>query len=355
MPLRVLLLVLLIAGAIGERAATQAPGSEPLRAMIPKADAPPTIDGKLTEYSQALCAPVEYFNVDQKNRPAQIYYLWDNKAFYVGVRTLDEKPFAPRDLFWTGDAVEWYFDTRVGDASARRRWAPGAVHCFFTALDLDQVKPRFTLRPGYERAIPGEGVEVAAQSTPNGLEYEFKLPWSNFPKFKPAAGNKIHLDTELSYSDGNARSFRSFVFGGPLSVEQPANLAHAMLVDSFTKQHWAACGPIMMPIRVDTAWNQDTEPQAHASIALPPNRLEEIGKIEFQLLNTSGKVIAEYSAAEKSVLQQQGNFVARTAHWPNAVAAPGAYHVQAVVYDRSGAELCRIAPRLVSVNMNQGY
>ena len=36
-------------------------------------------------------------------------------------------------------------------------------------------------------------------------------------------------------------------------------------------------------------------------------------------------------------------------------AAPGLHHVTAIVFDRDGQELTRIAPRLVSVNMNPGY
>src|SRR6476620_9321639 len=342
--------ILLVAnGTIAQRVP-----EEPLRAVIPKADAPPVIDGKLTEYGRAFCAPLEYFNVDSRNRPAQFYYLWDDAAFYVGVRTLDEKRFAPRDLFWTGDAVEWYFDTRGGTTAVRRDWGAGAVHCFFTALDLDHIKPRFTLRPGFENAIPRRDIQVAAQQTEHGLEYEFELPWSNFPEFHPAPGQTFHLDTELSYSDGVARSFRSFVFGSPLSVEQPANLAQVMLVDNFARRHWRMCGPVMMPIRVDTAWHQQTEPQVQASIAMPPNQMDEVTRVEFQLLSTNGNVVATYPADKEEVLERQGNFVRRTAHWPNTVGAPGTYHAQAVVYDRSGVELTRVAPRLVSVNMDQG-
>jgi hypothetical protein len=338
-----------------ERTSAQRAAEEPLRAVIPKTEKPPVLDGKLTEYGKAFCAPLEYFNPDSKNRPAQFYFLWDDTAFYVGVRTLDAKRFAPQELFWTGDAVEWYFDTRCGTTAERRNWGNGAVHCFFTALELDHVKPRFKLRPGYENAIPRHDIRVAAQLTDYGLEYEFKLPWSNFPGFHPASGQALHLDTELSYSDGVSRSFRSFVFGSPLSVEQPANLARVVLVDRFARKDWAVCGPVMMPIRVDTDWQQSSEPQVHASIAMPPNQLDEVAKVEFQLLNTSGQLIASYLAENEEVLERQGNFVRRTAHWPNTVASPGGYHVQAIVYDRSGAELTRVAPRLVSVNMNQGY
>ncbi len=108
---------------------------------------------------------------------------------------------------------------------------PGSVHCFWTALQREELNPRFCLRPGYLDAIPQQGVEVAARRTSYGLEVECKLPWSNFPDFQPAAGQVIGVDAELSYSDGQARSDRTFVFGCPLSVQNSDNLARVQLVD----------------------------------------------------------------------------------------------------------------------------
>lgn len=328
---------------------------EPLRAVIPKAESTPNLDGKLDEYKLALCTPIEYAHTNQLNRPAQFYYLWDDKAFYVGVRTLDQKSFAPIDLFWVGDAVEWYFDTRPSSITDRRKWDTGAVHCFFTALYEDKLQPRFCLRPGYEDAIPGIDVKVAAQRYDNGLEYEFALPWANFPDFVPKCGAKLHLDAELSYSDGISRSFRSFVFGGPLSVEQPANLALVKLVDEFKREDWDVCGPIMMPIRVDVSWEQQDNPQVKAVIALPPNRSEEVGDIIFQLCDTQGQILGEYSAEIEECFQPQGDFCRRVAFWPTSLAASGTYHVHAIIFDKQHQELTRVAPRLVSFNLEPGY
>jgi hypothetical protein len=349
-------LSLVLIGTALSRSSLGAPGSEePVRAVIPKAATTPVIDGQLSEWDQALCTPIEYFNADLKNRPGQFFYQWDDEAFYVGVRTLDEKQFAPDDLFWVGDAVEWYFDTRPDPAERRLTWGPGAVHCFFTALTRDQVEPRFTLRPGFLDAIPKLGVKVAARKTDVGLEYEFKLPWSNFSGFHPAVGATLHLDAELSYSDGVSRSFRSFAFGGPLSVDEPANLAAARLVEGLDKKDWQECGPVMMPIRVDLPWKQDAAPVVKASIAMPPNRIQDVGRVIFHLVDLSGKSIGQYEADQEEVIQPQGQFVRRSTTWPSSVAAPGSYEVYAVVFDREGDELTRIAPRLASVNMEQGY
>ena len=331
------------------------------RARHPPRRPRPTIDGTLSvgEYEGALRAPVEYFNPDVQNRPAQFFYLWDDEAFYVGLRTLDKQPYSQEAPLWEGDAVEWYFNAQRGADFLSQAWPkapyPGAVHCFFTAMHLDQVEPRFALRPGFELAIAKTGVEVASQRTPAGLEVEFKLPWINFPQFTPRAGEVIGLDAELSYSDGGPRSFRSFVFGNPLSVQQPANLAHVRLMNHLERTDWQACGSAMMPIRVDLPWSQDGPPHVMGQIAMPPGRRDQIGEVSFNLMDLSGKSLGEYPADRERVLDASGNFVVRKARWPAAAAKPGLYQVIAVISDAKGRELARVAPRLVSVNMAPGY
>lgn len=326
-----------------------------IRAVVPRATGEITIDGQLDEYEQAFAAPLEYFHPDQKNRPGQFFFLWDDEAFYVGLRTLDETPYSQEHPLWEGDAVEWYFDTRRDQTFLNRQWGPGSVHCFFTPMHLDRVKPRFCLRPGYEDAIPELGIDVAARATVDGLEAEFRLPWKNFPDFIAQTGEVIGIDAELSYSDGGPRSGRSFVFGSPLSVQQPANLARVELVDAFEQKHWAACGPIMMPIRVDVPWSQPTRPHVQALVAMPPGRSEEIGKVVFQIVDLQGNVTAEHEASDVQQLDERGLFTRRVATWPTGQALPGRHLVRAMVHAPDGQELTRIAPRMVSVNMQQGY
>lgn len=327
-----------------------------VRGAIPKAPGEMKIDGDLSEFKDAFCTPVEYFNKDLKNRPAQFVYLWDDEAFYAGLRTLDEKQanHAPDDRLWEGDAVEWYFDTRRNDQFRGKSWGPGAVHCYWTGYAKDQLSPRFCLRPGYLDAIPKTGVQVAARKTAHGAEVEFKLPWVNFPEFKAAVGQVISLDAELCYSDGGPRVFRSFAFGSPLSVSQPASQGRVQLVDKLEPAHWKACGPVLMPLRVDTPWNQQTKAHSYGQIALPANHADLVGKIVFRISDLNGKTIGDFEA-QREVIQAEGNFARATAHWPIDQAPPGGHHVTAIVYDKSGNELTRVAPRLTSVNMQPGY
>lgn len=354
-----LILLIIIVPAGLQESIAESPTTH--RACVPRAATAPAIDGRLDDgaYKSALCTPLEYFHRDAANRAAQFYYLWDDDAFYVGLRTLDQAAYSPEAPLWEGDAVEWYFDVRRGDGFRGRAWPKGAnaeaVHCFFTPMTLEKVAPRFTVRPGFEEVISRTGVEVAAQRTKQGLEVEFKLPWTNFPAFKPRVDEIIGLDAELSYSDGGPRSYRSFVFGSPLSVQQPANLARVELVEELDQRGWELGGPVMMPMRIDVPWSQEGEPQVVGQIALPPNRADRVGRIVFQVSDLAGKVLGEFEASERRELAPAGNFVVREARWPTALAAPGRFQVQAAVYDAQGAEMTRVAPRMVSVNMEPGY
>ena len=337
--------------------AALAPG---VRGVATRAPKYMKIDGDLAEFKGAFCTPIEYHHADLRNRAAQFFYLWDEEAFYAGLRTLDQKSanFAPDDRLWEGDGVEWYFDTRQDKDFRSQAWptnaSPGAVHCYWVGLKGTNVQGRFCLRPGFPQAIPKTGVAVAARRTKVGMEVEFKLPWANFPHFRARPNTVIALDAELCYSDGGPRTYRSFAFGSPLSVQQPASLGKIQLVESLEPAHWQACGPVMLPLRCDTAWDQKTLPHATGYLALPPDHADQIGKVVFQILNLNGAQRGEFPATIET-FEADGNFRRAVAQWPSDLATPGAHHLLGIVYDKSGQELTRVAPRLVSVNMNPGY
>ena len=340
--------------------ATPAKGQElasGVRGVATRSSEEVVVDGDLSEFKDAFCTPINYFHPDQKNRAAQFFYMWDDEAFYAGLRTLDQKRsnHAPDDRLWGGDGVEWYFDTRRGANFRSTKWTnDGSVHCYWVGLTGTDVQPRFCLRPGYLDAIPKIDIEVAARETKHGMEVEFKLPWKNFTTFTAKSGDIIGVDAELCYSDGDVRVDRFFAYGSPLSVQQPASLAKVQLVERMERDYWKRCGAVMMPIRCDTAWEQLTKARAHGRITLPPNHSDAVGKIVFRVSHLTGKTLGEFEARPHTI-QQEGNFVSAIASWPVDVAPPGSHHVTAIVYDRDGTELTRVAPRLVSTSMRQGY
>jgi hypothetical protein len=75
----------------------------------------------------------------------------------------------------------------------------------------------------------------------------------------------------------------------------------------------------------------------------------------FQASDLSGKLLGEFEARETEILGSDPNFSRKVTTWPADLTAPGSYTAVAVIYDENGKELGRVAPRLVSVNMKQGY
>lgn len=341
-----------------------------VRGVATRAPKEMKMDGDLSEFKDAFSTPVEYFQPDNRNskdatsglrdRAAQFFYMWDDEAFYAALRTLDRHPAdnADDNHLWEGDAVEWYFDARRDENFRSHDWPKeanaGAVHCYWTGLKGTNVTPRFCLRPGFLQAIQKIRVEVGAKRTAVGMDVEFKLPWANFPGFRAKAGEVIALDAELCYSDGGPRVFRSFVFGSPLSVQQPASLGKMQLVEKLELEHWKNCGQVMFPIRCDTAWTQPTKPQVLGYMALPPNHTGDIGKVVFRILGLDGKTLGDFDGRIET-FESAGNFQRASAQWPDDLAVPGAHHLLGIVYDKTGRELTRVAPRMVSVNMTPGY
>jgi len=336
-----------------------------VRGLATRAPADVKIDGNLSDFRGAFCTPVNYFFFQKpeankpdplKERPAQFFYMWDDQAFYAALRTLDTKQFngSDNEHLWGGDAVEWYFDTRRGDDFRGIDWGKGAVHMYWTGYEKADVKPRWCLRPGYLDAIPGKGIEVAARKTADGAEVEFKLPWENFSNFKPALNEVIALDAELCYSDGKERVDRMFAYGSPLCVQQPAAQGMIQLVQNLEPSHWKQCGAVLTPIRCDTPWTQKTKGMAGGKMALPPDHVDQIGKIVFRISDLESKPLGEYPAERKSI-NEAGHFYIAEAQWPSDAAPPGEHTVIGIVYDKGGKELCRVAPRLVSAGWVQGY
>lgn len=338
-------------------AAPTLPLKSGVRGVATRAPGPVKIDGDLAEFGEAFGTPLEYFQDGLLDRAAQVFYLWDDDAFYVGLRTLDRKPLnsAPGDhSLWNGDAVEWYFDTRSGEAFRSRSWGPGAGHCYWSGLTGTEARARFSLTADPPRAFPTAGVEVGSRLTEVGLEVEFKLPWKSFPKFRPQRDEIIGVDFEICYGDGGGRVARSFVYGGPLSVQQPANLAKVQLVGEFRREYWRACGPVLAPIRSDIEWAQTTKPNVTAFLALPPNEVASIGRVLFRLVDLRGSTIAEYEGAIET-FAEYGSFKRAVARWPSDFAPAGTYNLVGIVYDKDERELTRVAPRMVSVGERKGY
>src|SRR5712664_754658 len=121
-----LLFLVVLWGVSTSPASAQA---KPVVGLVPKAQKPIPMDGKLTGWEGAFVTPVHVGHPDFANRGGQFLYLWDEKNLYIGLRCLDQKPahIGTGNQIWNGDAVEFYLDTRRGDQLGAAAFGPGTL------------------------------------------------------------------------------------------------------------------------------------------------------------------------------------------------------------------------------------
>lgn len=339
--------VLSLSGVRGEE---PAPLKNGVRGLVTLSGGPVTIDGKLDEWSKAFCTPVHYNHANLANRAAQFFTMWDDEALYVGLRALDMKRANPGTggAVFNGDAVEFYLDTRAGTALRSKDWTPGAIHLFYSPFEGTELKPRWVMRQGIATSNTQlEGVVVNATTYDWGYEIEFRLPWANFPQFQPKPGALLALDAELCSGDGGPRTDRTFAYGSPLSVQQPASLGLLELVKSFEPEYLAQVGPAAFPMWVDTPWVQAERAQVQAVVAISPTFLDLVGDVQVRCHDTDGKVVKTIPAHIERFGPPDKGFARAIARWSIDDFAPNTYFATARVAARTGKTLVTVAPRMV--------
>ncbi len=328
-----------------------------VRGLVTKAPAKVQIDGKLDEWAQAFCTPVAYNHGDLENRAGQFFYLWDEESFYIGLRCLDKKQANDASLAATynGDAVEFYLDTRKGESLRAKDWSTGAIHFFYSPFQGKDVNPRWVIRGGIATSdVVLKGVEVAASSDGVTYEVEFRLPWANFPDFTPKLGAVLALDAELCSGDGKQRTDRTFAYGSPLSVQQPASLGKVQLVKSFDPDYVGTAGQAAFPLWVETPWNQAQRAQVQAILAIPPEFIDVVGRVEIRIHDTEGQIVKTIPASLESFGSKEGTFERAVSRWSIDDFAPNRYFVTAKVFTRTDKALLTVAPRMVHEAIIQG-
>jgi hypothetical protein len=340
-----------------------APLAKGVRGLITHTSGPMLLNGRLEEFSEAYCTPVHYSHRDLENRPAQFFYLWDDEALYIGLRALDRKQANPGKggAVFNGDAVEFYLDTRPQPKLRDKEWSEGAIHFFFSPFEDAERKPRLVMRSGIATSNTVlKGVEHAATTFDWGYEEELKLPWANFPGFKAKLGSLLALDAELCSGEGaasadkGARVDRTFAYGSPLSVQQPASLGLVQLVKDFDPDYLPAAGPAAFPLWVDTPSVQSERAQVQAVVAIPPAFVDVVGAVEIRLHNPDGKIVKTLPARIEPFGPTGKGFVRAVARWSIDDFAPNTYSVSARVAALTEKTLVVVTPRMVQEAIVRG-
>jgi hypothetical protein len=333
------------------------PLAEGVRGLVTLTPTKVIMDGRLREWSNAFCTPLQYNHRDVENRAAQFFYMWDDEALYIGLRCLDLKQANPAALpaTYDGDAVEFYLDTRPGDALRGKDWTTGAIHFYFSPFQGGEVKPRWVMRRGIATSETVlTGVEIAATNDSESYEVEFKLPWANFPDFKPGFGAVLALDAELCSGDGATRTDRSFAYGSPLSVQQPASLAKVELVKRYDPDYLPQVGPASFPFWVETPWVQPERAQVQAVVAIPPAFAEIVGEVEIRLHDPDGRIVKTLPARVEPFGPPDKGFLRAGAFWSIDDFAPNTYFASARIVARTDKTMVTVTPRMVHEAIMKG-
>lgn len=336
-------ILLVFVGAISSSASAQ---EKPVVGVIPKAQKPVKMDGKLTDWDGAFVTPVHVGHPDFANRGGQFLYLWDEKNLYIGLKCLDQKPahVGTGNAIWNGDAVEFYLDTRRVDKLGAAAFGPGTLHMFYTPFTMTDVKPRMQLRP-----LPAfkdfklQGAEIAAAKTPRGYTAEFKLPWANFPDFAPKMGEIIGIDCELCSSDGGPRVDRTFVYSGPAAVGSPSAFGRVQLVDKIEAGSLKLYGRVLLPLSLAKSANYAW---LYGTVCISPTIEASVAKLEGKLLDAGGKVRKSSTGSKKS----QDGFTLWTGSWEMFDLPPGVYTLELTASDKAGTVITSRAEKVLHGN-----
>lgn len=328
---RKLHVVLVLVGIFSSSAASAQ--QKPVVGLIPKAQKPVAMDGKLTGWDGAFVTPVHVGHPDFANRGGQFLYLWDEKNLYVGLRCLDQKPahVGPDTQIWNGDAVEFYLDTRRSDKLGAAAFGPGTLHCFYTPFTNREIKPRIQVRdlPAF-KGFKLQGAEVAAVKTGWGYTAEFKLPWANFPDFTARAGEIIGIECELCSSDGGLRVDRTFVYSGPAAVGSPSAFGRVQLADKIEASASKSLGRALLPLSLARSTNYAW---LYGTVCVSPTIEGSVAKLEGKLLDAGGKVRKSSTGSKKTL---DGGFTLWTGSWEMFDLPPGVYTLELVATDKAG-------------------
>jgi Carbohydrate family 9 binding domain-like len=320
---------------------------KPVVGVIPKAQKPLKMDGKLSDWEGAFVTPVHVGHPEYANRGGQFHFLWDEKNLYIGQKCLDQKPaHVGKDTeLYNGDAVEFYLDTRRGDKLGAAPFGPGTLHMFYTPFTKTDVKPRLQVRPLPEfKNLQLQGAEVAAAKTAWGYTAEFKLPWANFPDFAPKVGEIIGIDCELCSSDGGPRVDRTFVYSGPAAVGSPSAFGRVQLVDKIDADSLKPYGRVLLPLTLTKSTNYAW---LYGTVCVSPTIQLSVARLEGKLLEAGGKIRKTSFGKFKNV---DGGFVLWTGNWEMFDLPPGVYTIELVATDKAGTMITSRTEKVIHGN-----
>jgi hypothetical protein len=175
-----------------------------------------------------------------------------------------------------------------------------------------------------------------------GWTAEFKLPWANFPGFRPRSGEVIGIECELCSSDGGPRVDRTFVYSSPAAVATPSAFGRVRLVDKLDPDGLKPFGRVLLPLSLTKSGNY---PWLYGTACLSPTVEKSVARMEGRILDKEGKV-RKATEGSRRALKGSG-FVLWTGAWELFDLPPGTYTVEVTAFDRKGKPVVSRSEKLL--------
>jgi hypothetical protein len=182
---------------------------------VPKALAPLSIDGDLSDWQGAPAFPAPYVTLNRsrwkgdQDLSASFNFAWDASNFYLAATITDDVhvqlPSTRGYQLYKGDDVEVWFDLNLQGDFATHEANSDDVQLGLSPGDFKTLKPEavFWNPDTYKTQERNRTVQVAAQPRPGSQGYtlEAAVPWTSLGTFRPKPGEAIGFAASAGDND----------------------------------------------------------------------------------------------------------------------------------------------------------
>ena len=306
---------------------------KPILGLIPKAQKPIPMDGKLTGWDGAFVTPVHVGHPDFANRGGQFLYLWDEKNLYVGMRCLDRSRHTSDRTTRSGTATR-SSSTSTPAGRPTRRGGVRPRHAAHVLHPLHEDRGEATVRrPGSARV---QGVQAAGSRGRRcqdvlGVHRRVQAARGRTSRLHAKAGEVIGIECELCSSDGGPRVDRTFVYSGAgLRSARPAAFGRVQLVDKIDAGTLKPLGRALLPLSLTRSTNYAW---LYGTVCVSPTIEDRSPSWRGKLLDAAGKCAKTSTGSKKTM---DGGFTLWTGSWELFDLPPGVYTLELVATDKAG-------------------
>lgn len=212
------------------------PAENGLDMTAQRLDSPPTLDGKLDEWSSFPC-----YTLDQKEQIAYgdpaawggaadlsgfLCWGWDDDALYLAVEVQDDAlRIFSKGNFWENDYIELWVDANLAGDFDETKNNGDDFQFGFLPGNFSDIPARATVFvPGVSTSKLKQ-IELAAAPIQGGYRAEMKIPWVVFGEHLDLANKRLGAALAFSDCDSEKPAQEMMISTAPKSLSQWGNPA----------------------------------------------------------------------------------------------------------------------------------